>query len=70
MWLKNIKHQILFHNDIIESIKQERQNSNKSLYEKDGRPAYSALALSGGGSHGAFGAGFVSGLVRQTHARN
>jgi len=51
----------LFQNDIIKSIKQDKKYKNDYVYDKQGRPSYSALALSGGGSHGAFGAGFVYG---------
>lgn len=51
----------VFQKDMIESIKQEQRSDIKIKRDKRGIPIYNALALSGGGSHGAFGAGFLYG---------
>jgi len=51
-----------FQDDIIESVRQERNTDvARSL---DGLPAYHVLALSGGGSRGAFGAGYIYGWTQ------
>jgi predicted acylesterase/phospholipase RssA len=48
-----------FQADLIDSIAQEPQGA---FVDPDtGRRVYNALALSGGGAHGAFGAGFLNG---------
>jgi hypothetical protein len=47
-----------FHTDLVESVRQER--SDFSL-NPEGYRTYNALALSGGGPNGAFGAGFMYG---------
>jgi len=49
----------VLHQDLVESI----QNEKPGLFPRaaDGAFQYSALSLSGGGDHGAFGAGFLKG---------
>jgi len=49
----------VFQQDLIESVRQERPGDFP--LKPDGSTSYSALALSGGGANGAFGAGFLSG---------
>jgi hypothetical protein len=48
-----------FQDDIVESIRQEHPGDFPP--GPDGRPLYKVLALSGGGSRGAFGAGYIYG---------
>ena len=52
----------LLQKDLIESIRQE--NKEDFPLNPDGSTSYSALALSGGGSNGAFGAGFLCGWTQ------
>ena len=54
----------LFQQDMIESVKQDLKRLDELELDEHGVPRYSALALSGGGSHGAFGAGFLYGWTR------
>lgn len=54
----------LFQQDMIESIKQDLARLDELVLDEHGVPVYSALALSGGGSHGAFGAGFLYGWTQ------
>ncbi|HEG44318.1 MAG TPA: patatin-like phospholipase family protein [Phycisphaerales bacterium] len=51
-----------FQKDLVESIRQERQGDFP--LKPDGSTSYSALAISGGGSNGAFGAGFLCGWTQ------
>jgi hypothetical protein len=48
-----------FHNDIVDSIRNEKEG----LFPRadDGAFEYAGLSLSGGGDHGAFGAGYLKG---------
>lgn len=48
-----------FQRDLVESVRQEQAAGLAG--ESGGIPEYTALALSGGGSDGAFGAGFLNG---------
>ncbi len=52
----------LFQKDLVESIRQEREGDFP--LKPDGSTSYSALALSGGGANGAFGAGFLCGWTQ------
>ena len=52
----------LFHDDIIASVRQEREGDFPAM--DDGAASYSILALSGGGADGAFGAGFIYGWTQ------
>ncbi len=52
----------VFQNDLIESMRQEREDDFP--LNPDGSTSYSALALSGGGANGAFGAGFLNGWTQ------
>ena len=54
-----------FQNDFITSVKQEKKQhfTNSETGEKN----YAALAISGGGSNGAFGAGFLYGWSSTSH---
>ena len=54
----------LFQQDMIESVKQDMKRRDELELDEHGVPRYSALALSGGGSHGAFGAGFLYGWTK------
>ncbi len=51
----------LFQQDIVRSIYADRDNIEHLQLDDRGLPIYSGLALSGGGMHGAFGAGFLYG---------
>ncbi len=51
-----------FQKDLVESIRQEREGDFP--LKPDGSTSYSALALSGGGANGAFGAGFLCGWTQ------
>lgn len=51
-----------FQDDLIESIHQEREYDFPA--NEDGTITYDILALSGGGSHGAFGAGYIYGWTK------
>ncbi|MEJ2137424.1 MAG: patatin-like phospholipase family protein, partial [Desulfofustis sp.] len=51
-----------FQADIVESVHQEP--AGQFPRDADGKPLYAALALSGGGSHGAFGAGVLCGWTQ------
>lgn len=50
-----------FHTDIVESVRQEGDSFSSS---PEGYRTYNALALSGGGPNGAFGAGFLCGWTK------
>ena len=52
----------LFGDDIIASVRQEREDDFP--VDDDGVASYSILALSGGGAHGAFGAGVIYGWAQ------
>jgi len=52
----------LFQKDLVESIRQEREGDFP--LKPDGSTSYTALALSGGGANGAFGAGFLCGWTQ------
>lgn len=52
-------HSPLFQADIIESVRQETEDA--FIDPATGKRSYAALAISGGGSDGAFGAGFLYG---------
>jgi len=52
----------LFHDDIVTSVRQERRGDFPVA--DDGGVCYSLLALSGGGAHGAFGAGVIYGWTQ------
>jgi hypothetical protein len=54
----------LFQRDMVESVEAEQRRGIDVSRDKDGAPLYSVLALSGGGSHGAFGAGFLAGWTK------
>ena len=53
------EHSKSFHDDLVESIKNEKEG----LFPRgpDNSLQYASLALSGGGDHGAFGAGYLKG---------
>jgi hypothetical protein len=51
-----------FQKDLVESIRQERESDFP--LKPDGSTSYTALALSGGGANGAFGAGFLCGWTQ------
>ncbi len=53
----------LFQDDIVESVRQEHEGDFPP--KPDGCTCYNVLALSGGGAHGAFGAGFLYGWTQQ-----
>jgi predicted acylesterase/phospholipase RssA len=52
-----------FQNDLIQSVRDQRE----TMSEADGGPLLNALLLSGGGSNGAFGAGFLNGWSETGH---
>lgn len=54
----------LFQRDMVESVAAEQRSGVDVPRDENGAPIYSALALSGGGSHGAFGAGFLAGWTQ------
>lgn len=54
----------LFQQDIIDSLKVDQQRWDELTLDEKGVPVYNTLALSGGGSHGAFGAGFLYGWTQ------
>jgi len=56
------QHSQLFQNDIVESVRQEHDSG--FALKQDGSACYKLLALSGGGAHGAFGAGFLYGWTQ------
>jgi hypothetical protein len=56
------QHSTLFQKDFVESIRQEREGDFP--LKPDGSTSYHALALSGGGENGAFGAGVLCGWTQ------
>jgi hypothetical protein len=53
------QHSSVFQKDLVESVRQEEEGAFPM--NPDGSTSYRALALSGGGANGAFGAGFLCG---------
>ena len=56
------QHSALLQKDLVESIRQERKDDFP--LKPDGSTSYHALALSGGGENGAFGAGVLCGWTK------
>ncbi|MBW8035042.1 MAG: patatin-like phospholipase family protein [Planctomycetes bacterium] len=62
------EHSEIFQRDIVESMRQEKEGEFPR--NPDGSLNYHALALSGGGENGAFGAGFLCGWTKSGNRPN